>query len=224
MATYDLQGVFYEACDCEVICSCWAGLPPEMGSCTGLFVWQIASGSQIDGVDVEGSVAVLSSGKSCDISKYMLILVDGPSALQSAFLEPGAWRDVFQAQSNYPDRLALPNSAKIDITDDGKSIKIKITSIDQPSLITQAKLNFTVKPVTITGEKAGKPIAEQLLIDRVVGTADDRSVSVGVVDTPFDSSQNGLNLLANIPDVYQFDLDISRVTAVRGKFHYIKKS
>ncbi len=52
------------------------------------------------------------------------------------------------------------------------------------SLVTQAKLNFTVKPVTITGENAGKPIAAQLLIDRVVGSHADRSVSVGVVDTP----------------------------------------
>ncbi len=217
---YELKGVFYEACDCEVICSCWAGLPPEMGSCTGLFVWQIDCGSKVNGVDVEGRVAVLSSGKSCDISKYMLILVDGPSALKSAFLEPGAWHDVFQAQSNYPDP-ALPESASITITDRGQTIGITIKSVGN-LLVTQAKLNFTVQPVTITGEKAGKPIAEQLLIDRVVGDHADRSVSVGVVDTPFDSSQNGLNLLADIPDAYRFDLDISRVTAMRGKFHYVK--
>jgi hypothetical protein len=57
-----------------------------------------------------------------------------------------------------------------------------------------------------------------------VGSHADRSVSVGVVDTPFDPSQNGLNLLADIPDVYRFDLDISWVTAMRGKFHYVKKS
>jgi Protein of unknown function (DUF1326) len=72
MITYDLKGTFYEACDCEVICPCWAGVPPDMGSCTGLFVWHIFEG-EIGGVDVcDSKVIVLSSGKSCDESKYML--------------------------------------------------------------------------------------------------------------------------------------------------------
>ncbi len=220
---YDLSGVFYEACDCEVICSCWAGLPPEMGSCTGLFVWQIGTG-KVNGVKVDGSkVVVMSSGKSCDISKYMLILIDGIPELESAFLEPGAWHDVFQAQSFAADTQRFTQAAHvtIDSKNDNRTIGISVTSIDKP-LVTQAKLNFTVKPVTMTGENAGKPIAEQLLIDRVVGTADDRTVSVGVVDTPIKPIENGLNLLADIPNVYRFDLDISRVTAMRGKFHYVK--
>jgi hypothetical protein len=76
MLSYDIRGKFYEACDCEVICPCWAGLPPDMGTCTGLFAWHIFEG-KIDGVDVRNSkVVVLSSGKSCDESKYMLVLID----------------------------------------------------------------------------------------------------------------------------------------------------
>jgi Protein of unknown function (DUF1326) len=222
MAAYDLSGKFYEACDCEVICSCWVGLPPEMGACTGLFVWQIDAGI-VNRQDVCGSkVVVMSSGKSCDISTYMLVLIDGShqSELEAALLDAGAWHDVFQAQSFAPAAQRSIQAAKIAIHDNGKAIGISIHSID-PQIVTKAELNFRITSVKIVGENADRPASAQLLVDRVVGTATDKSITVGVVDTPIDATQNGLNLLADIPGVYTFDLDISRVTAMRGKFHYV---
>ncbi len=223
MTTYDLQGKFYEACDCEVICSCWVGLPPEMGSCTGLFVWDIETGTiGSPSIDVSGSrVVVMSSGKSCDISKYMLVLIQSThkTEIENAFKDPGAWRDVFQAQSFVPGTyLSIPpTDATICIKDTGNTIEISIKTID-PTIVTKAKLNFTITPATITGRNA----TPKLLVDQVVGNdpISNKSVSVGVVDTPLTATQNGLNLLADIPGVYTFDLDISRVTAMRGNFHY----
>jgi hypothetical protein len=219
MTSYDISGTFYEACDCEVICPCWAGLPPDMGSCTGLFVWEIDEGN-VDGISVKGSkVAVLSSGLSCDISKYMLVLVQGPEELGQAFNASGPWHDVFQAQSFSVDTIRMISPARIEITDSGSSVSISIQDPLvplTPAVVTTAKLGFTVKPVSLTGEN------QNLLIDRVVSRAPNKSVAVGVVDTPVDATQNGLNLLADIPNEYTFDLDVSRVTAMRGTFHYVQ--
>jgi hypothetical protein len=210
---YDLQGIFYEACDCEVICSCWAGLPPEMGACTGLFVWQIEKGT-VDDISVAGNtVAILSSGASCDDTKYMLVLVDGLlPQLKAAFTAQGAWNSVFQAQS-FQEAFDA-RSAKITIIDEiGKSIAISITG----ESINKAEVSFTLLPIQMEGKKG-------VLADRVVGSAHG-DIAIGVVDTPADPTKKGLNLLAdlpNIPDPYTFDLDISRVSAVKGRFHYVK--
>jgi hypothetical protein len=220
MTSYDISGTFYEACDCEVICSCWAGLPPEMGSCTGIFIWEIENG-KVDGIDVKkgSKVAVLSSGLSCDISKHMLVLIEGSGTLLKAFNDPGPWHDVFQAQSFALGTNHSAGTATINITESNNrnSVGVSITkkTLSDFEGITTAELSFTVKPVNLTGTN------QNLLVDRVVGSADNKSVEVGVVDTPIDSTKNGLNLLVDIND-YRFDLDISRVTAVRGQFHYVK--
>jgi Protein of unknown function (DUF1326) len=218
MVSYDISGTFYEACDCEVICPCWAGLPPDMGSCTGLFAWDISNGN-IGGTDVSGSkFVVLSSGASCDDSKYMLVLIDGHSTeLKSAFESDGPWKQVFQAQPSPTDTDALRSTQDAIIKISSNQINITNPINIKYSNITKAQVNFTDKPVSITGSTGGN-----LLIDRVVGSATDKSVMVGVVDTPIDPTQNGLNLLADIPGKYTFDLDISRVTAMRGQFHYVQ--
>jgi hypothetical protein len=217
---YNLIGEFYEACDCELICPCWAGIAPDMGSCTGLFAWEIQHGN-VEGMDVSGSkVVVLSSGKSCDDSQNMLVLVDSSfnAALSSAFDDPGPWHDVFTAQS-FSIATRSTQQANISIKEIGKTISISVVA---DSIITKAELSFTVQPVQIEGVLGGT-----LLINRVVGSDFRKDVKVGIVDTPADPSQNGLNLLADILDpndhslLYTFDLDVSRVTAVRGNFHYV---
>lgn len=223
MITYDISGTFYEACDCEVICSCWVGEPPEMGSCTGMFVWYIQTGT-VEGVSVSNSkVAVLSSGQSCDISKYMLILIEGSGSpeLQRAFEETGPWNDVFQAQSFAVGSERATHPAKITITDVGVSVGISIQdpAATPPNLkvIDSAELNFAIKPAHLIGEgQTGKG----LLINRVVGEELNKSVDVGIVDNTLTPTKNGLNLLADIPTKYTFDLDVNRVTAMRGKFRY----
>jgi hypothetical protein len=226
MTTYDLKGKFYEACDCEIICPCWAGVPPDMGSCTGLFVWHIFEG-KIDGVDVRNSkVVVLSSGKSCDESKYMLVLIDSKHSdkIQAAFESPGAWKDVFclQPDINAVQRFTQPD-ATITIEGDHLSATIADPTNTNNNIKTLASVDFIDKPVHLVGSPNG-----HVLVDRVVGIAKNRSVQVGAVTSPTKQhpDRNGLNLLADILDptthkpLYTFDLDISRVTAMRGHFRY----
>jgi hypothetical protein len=55
---YHVTGPFIEACDCTVLCPCWVGNPPDLGSCTGFFAWSLDTGSRIDGVDVGGHQVV----------------------------------------------------------------------------------------------------------------------------------------------------------------------
>jgi Protein of unknown function (DUF1326) len=219
MASYNIQGTFYEACDCEVICPCWAGVAPDMGSCTGLFAWKISHGT-IDNVDVSGSnVVILSSGTSCDISKYMLVLVPQThqELIANAFQSAGPWKEVFQAQS-FDGVKPTIKPAEITIKyEPDNTISISATSSD-PKVITTTELNFKLQPVKITG------LGEDLLVDRVVGSAIDQSVHVGIVTSPLEPGQNGLNLLADTNagavDNYTFDVDVSRVSAMRGHFHY----
>ncbi len=222
MTKYDLQGTFYEACDCEVICPCWAGVPPDMGSCTGLFAWDISTGT-VEGIDVSGSkVVVLSSGKSCDDSAYMLVLIDAQNhdKIQSAFEENGAWKEVFNLQPIPLDRNHR-DTKPATITIVGNHITAKIDGK------TVAEVTSVDKPVYLKSTDC------DLLIDRVVKCASDKFVQVGVVSSPTkeEPSKNGLNLLADILDpleldplkkkpLYTFDLDVSRVTAMRGHFHY----
>ena len=56
-APYQLQGAFYEACDCFTVSPCWTGDDPDEGQCTGIFTWDVEQGS-IDGIDVAGLRAV----------------------------------------------------------------------------------------------------------------------------------------------------------------------
>lgn len=56
-APYNIQGTFYEACDCYTICPCWTGGQPDDGACTGVFAWSIEAGA-INGVNVAGRQAV----------------------------------------------------------------------------------------------------------------------------------------------------------------------
>lgn len=55
--SYELQGMFLEACDCYVVCPCWLAEEPDETSCTGLIAWYIEKG-QVDGVDVSGRTVV----------------------------------------------------------------------------------------------------------------------------------------------------------------------
>jgi hypothetical protein len=56
--SYLLEGRFVEACDCRLMCPCWTDDEPDEGHCTGLFAWDLAPGSTIDGVGVGGAKVV----------------------------------------------------------------------------------------------------------------------------------------------------------------------
>ena len=57
---YTLEGLFVEVCTCKVLCPCWIGEDPDMGTCDAVLAWKIENGA-IDGVDVSGlSICLLA--------------------------------------------------------------------------------------------------------------------------------------------------------------------
>jgi hypothetical protein len=50
---YQLEGRLLEACTCNVLCPCWVGRDPDMGTCDGVLAWHFDRGT-INGVDVAG--------------------------------------------------------------------------------------------------------------------------------------------------------------------------
>jgi hypothetical protein len=85
-AAYSMRGTFYEACDCNPVCPCWIGDPPDGGQCTGVFAWEIEEGS-IDGVDVAGLKTVSVSqhqGPREEGGQRVMIFVDEAATRQQA--------------------------------------------------------------------------------------------------------------------------------------------
>ena len=52
-AAYDLRGSLLEACSCGVLCPCWVGEDPDMGTCDAFLCYHFDTGT-IRGVDVSG--------------------------------------------------------------------------------------------------------------------------------------------------------------------------
>ena len=50
---YDLKGTLLEACSCGVLCPCWVGEDPDLGTCDAFIAYQFDSGT-VRGVDVGG--------------------------------------------------------------------------------------------------------------------------------------------------------------------------
>ncbi|MGH2789265.1 MAG: DUF1326 domain-containing protein [Actinomycetota bacterium] len=50
---YDLTGTLLEACSCGVLCPCWIGEDPDLGTCNGFIAYHFDTGT-IRGVDVSG--------------------------------------------------------------------------------------------------------------------------------------------------------------------------
>jgi hypothetical protein len=210
---YALSGEFFEACDCEVVCSCWAGVPPVMGTCTGLFAWHISNGT-VDGVNVSGSsAALLFNGSSCDQASHVLLLVQATTAARrqavEAAISSGPWSDVVRLDA----AVVMPPSVHATITASslgGNRASLKVTA---PAILAEAFCR--TEGFRLQAGPTGS------LIRRATGTATPHSIEVGRIYTDL-SSGSGLNLLAanTEPHPYTFDLDITDVSAVSGKFSY----
>src|SRR5439155_2580785 len=52
-AVYALQGTLLEACSCGVLCPCWVGEDPDLGTCDAFIAYHFDAGS-VRGVDIGG--------------------------------------------------------------------------------------------------------------------------------------------------------------------------
>src|SRR5206468_7118960 len=50
---YDLQGTLLEACSCGVLCPCWIGEDPDLGTCDAFVAYHFDAGT-VRGVDIGG--------------------------------------------------------------------------------------------------------------------------------------------------------------------------
>ena len=50
---YDLQGTLLEACSCGVLCPCWVGEDPDLGTCDAFIAYHFDAGT-VRGVDIGG--------------------------------------------------------------------------------------------------------------------------------------------------------------------------
>ncbi len=221
--TYSLSGEFYEACDCEVVCSCWTGVAPDMGVCTGLYAWHITAGT-VDDVDVAGCSAMLIfNGTTCDSVNHVMLLVHGDTQAKrdalDAAIRVGPWADVVrlvQPPLAVPPSppMTMPTAIHATITVAplaGGNVAISATAID---IVAEATCRFD--GFTLQGGPANN------LIQHSVGGNAPVAISVGQVVTN-NITGSGLNLLATTADTppYTFDLDITDVSAVRGNFSYV---
>ena len=188
----EITGEFFEACDCEVVCSCWAGIGPDMGSCTGLFAWRIDQG-RFQGENLGNCrVVVVFRGKTCDQADKLLVLIDASSAPQTAALKAAVatspWADVIRTGA-VPQPQKEPRSAQITITsasDSSASITMKAGSAAQ----VEAFCSF--KPISMTSADP------QSLIQRAAGSLASPSIMVGQVNTDA-ATGSGLNILCSTP-------------------------
>ena len=41
--SWRVEGIFFEACNCESVCPCYAALPPMYGYCEGSSAWHVTA-------------------------------------------------------------------------------------------------------------------------------------------------------------------------------------
>ncbi len=219
---YDIRGSFVEACDCEVICSCWTYLKPhkgaahsvepDMGTCTGLYGWTISQGVS-NGVQLDGcQVLMLFQGTSCNHAAHLLILIDGTAAQRAELrtaLDIGPWK-----------RLIGLGAAKVAEIVDGKiaiGLKQLTANIDppDPTRTIDVDASFDWASTQITDNDPNSLTA-------IVTGAAPKSVTAGQISSA--PGSRGLNMLAEAKSAgksYIFDLDMAAVSAMRGDFHYV---
>jgi hypothetical protein len=212
---YDISGTFHEACDCEIICSCWADIDPAMGECTGVYAWSVESGS-VDGVVVTGGkVVILTYGPSCDDANNMLILIGDSAATAypklAEAVRTGPWANVVNMTAD-PGNFEIIQGVTITLS--GTKLTANY-NVPGRSVEVEAHWMFDTKAHIHSQNPMG-------LVQRITGQPP-QPVEVGRITVPA-SGITGLSLLAESQPFngnnYVFDIDITQVTAMRGSFHY----
>jgi len=98
---YDLQGTLLEACSCGVLCPCWIGEDPDLGTCDAFVAYHFDAGT-VNGVDIGG----LSLVNVVHIPGNVLTPASWKVAM---FVDEGATDDQFQALVDaYSGKLGGP--------------------------------------------------------------------------------------------------------------------
>jgi hypothetical protein len=200
--SYRMQGIFLEACDCQVSCPCWLDENPDEQVCTGLIAWYVDKGT-IDEVDVSNLTVVSVSrheGNRHDGGhEVVLIIEESASDGQAKVLE-----DAFSGRLGGPleelKELSAPDSivrrAPIKYTHDGKTTTLSVGENGDMSNVEMFPLVGALGRVTTLADSA---------LARVLGTPAEVGKS-----TRFHISVNRAPL----------ETDVENRSASRGRFSY----
>jgi hypothetical protein len=196
---YDLRGTFLEACDCYVICPCWAGEGPDGGHCTGLFVWYVREGT-IDGVDVSGlstaSASVHEGHRSGGGWRVSMLIDERASAEQREALV-----------SAFSGKMGGPLAELAELT-------AEVVGIHAAGIALTEAGGATRVAITPGGSADMAPIAGST--GRTTTLAD--GALSGVLGTPVEVGRGAAYRLDLPAD--GFDVDVAGRSANRGRFAY----
>jgi hypothetical protein len=198
--SYDLRGIFVEACDCKVVCPCWFDDEPDDGECTGMLAWHVDQG-EVDGVDVSGLTTVSISyhrGHRHNGRWRVALFVDERATAE----QERAMADVFTGKKGGP--LA-----------DLAELTGEVTTV----LRVPIKLTHNDGGTTLTAGKAVKVALKPLIgaTDRITTLADSAlAVTLGTPAEVGRSSSYKLDLQGE-----GFDLNVRGRSANRGRFSYV---
>jgi len=155
MTDWNLQGMYFEACNCAVACPCLFLSPPTTGECTVIIGWHIEKGAQGD-IDLSGlnvARAVYTPGHMLEVPWTAALYLDArANALQASALE-----EIFTGKvGGSPSKLAshIENDlgvrkVPIDFSADGKKRSVSIPNIVEVGI--EAIAGQDGRDVTISG-------------------------------------------------------------------------
>ena len=139
---WNMTGDLIEACNCNVFCPCWYGVPdvalPDKGYCTGAVAFRVRDGNS-DGVHLAGRIVVFTldfpgprffDGNATS----RLFIDDGANADQRRVLEA-----IFQGQKGGPMAILAPlvskwlptQSRSIRIQQNGDDITVSVAGVGE---------------------------------------------------------------------------------------------
>jgi len=200
--SYEIQGLFLEACDCQALCPCWLDEEPDEASCTGLIAWYIEKG-QIGGVGVSGltvvSVSHHEGHRSTGSQEVVLFIEDKASdeqveALRATFT--GSLGGPLEELKELTGGDPIVRRAPIRYTHDGKATILHI------------------------GEKGDMVAVDMLPLVGALGrvtTLADSALSL-LLGTPAELGKSS-RLLISINRA-PLDTNLEQRNATRGRFNY----
>jgi len=137
---WDIDGTYFETCNCETACPCVFLSAPTTGDCTALIGWHISNG-HFDDVNLRGlsvAMAVHSPGHMAEVPWQVALYVDskGNKEQQDALIQ------IFSGQAGgHPERLASHvgevlgvKSVEISYQEAGKSRSLSIPGIAEAEI------------------------------------------------------------------------------------------
>ncbi len=204
--SYDLKGIFLEACDCKVICPCWFDEDPDGEGCTGVIGWHVENGA-IGGVDVSGTTVVSVSHheghRHSGGQEVMLIIGQDASDEQAGALEAafsGRLGGPLEELKELTGTDPIVRRAPIQYFQDGKTTRVSVGVNNEMGNVEMAPLVGALGRVTTLADSA---LARVLGSPVDVGRSSRMQVSVGRAP---------------------LETDLEQRSASRGRFSYSQAS